>query len=85
MIELTNNFLVTYDRGFQISVFKPLLNQNLIQYQLIYNKINKDEHVYSLLALPNIVYNENWCKTKFSNFSKFKIRLNVIIDILNYL
>ena len=59
VIELTNNYLVTYDRGFQISVFKPLLNQNPIQYQLIYNKINKGEQIYSLLALPNNNNNTN--------------------------
>ena len=53
VIELTNNHLVTFDRGFQISIFKPLINQNNIQYQLIYNKINKGEQIYSLLALPN--------------------------------
>jgi hypothetical protein len=53
VIELTNNYLVTYDRGYQISVFKEIYtNQNQIQYQLIYNKINKGEQVYSLLALP---------------------------------
>ena len=53
VIELTNNHLATYDRSFQISIFKPLLTQNNIQYQLIYNKINKGEQIYSLLALPN--------------------------------
>ena len=59
VIELTNNYLVTYDRGFQISVFKPLLNQDPIQYQLIYNRINKGEQIYSLLALPNNNNNKN--------------------------
>ena len=59
VIELANNYLVTYDRGYQISVFKEIYNnQNQIQYQLIYNKINKGEQVYSLLALPNIIIND---------------------------
>ena len=53
VIELENNYLVTYDRGYQISIFKPNLNNNnQLEYQLIYNKINKGEQIYSLLALP---------------------------------
>lgn len=62
VIELSNNYLVTYDRGFQISIFKPInqdFNDNLIEYQLIYNKINKGEQIYSLLSLPNNKYNQN--------------------------
>ena len=59
-IELSNNYLVTYDRSLQISIFKPfnIKNENEdtteIQYQLLYNKINKGEMIYSLLALPEI-------------------------------
>lgn len=53
VIELKNNYLVTYDRRYQISVFKKENNnQNQIFYQLIYNKINNGEKVYSLLPLP---------------------------------
>ena len=53
VIELSNNYLVTYDRGYQISIF-TLVNsyQNIIEYQLLYNKINKGEQIYSLLSLP---------------------------------
>jgi hypothetical protein len=62
VIELTNNYLVTYDRGFQISVFKPIIskeNKSQVEYQLIYNKINKGEQIYSLLALPQNKSNAN--------------------------
>jgi len=62
VIELANNYLVTYDRGFQISIFKPIIsteNKSLIEYQLIYNKINKGEQIYSLLALPKNKSNSN--------------------------
>ena len=54
VIELENNYLVTYDRGYQISIFKPNINKNnnQLEYQLLYNKINKGEQIYSLLALP---------------------------------
>jgi hypothetical protein len=62
VIELTNNYLVTYDRGFQISIFKPIISEeskSLVEYQLIYNKINKGEQIYSLLALPENKFNSN--------------------------
>ena len=53
VIELSNNYLVTYDRGYQISIFTLIYtNQNIIEYQLLYNKINKGEQIYSLLSLP---------------------------------
>ena len=53
VIELSNNYLVTYDRGYQISIFTLVnSNQNIIEYQLLYNKINKGEQIYSLLSLP---------------------------------
>ena len=43
VIELSNKYLATYDRGFQISIFTPIYNgdNNNIEYQLIFNKINK--------------------------------------------
>ena len=53
VIELSNNYLVTYDRGYQISIFTHIYtSQNIIEYQLLYNKINKGEQIYSLLSLP---------------------------------
>ena len=53
VIELSNKYLVTYDRGYQISIFTFInTNQNIIEYQLLYNKINKGEQIYSLLSLP---------------------------------
>ena len=62
-IELSNNYLVTYDRSLQISIFKPFtINTDdtiEIQYQLLYNKINKGEMVYSLLSLPEIIKKNN--------------------------
>ena len=70
VIELANNYLVTYDRGYQISVFKEIYtNQNQIQYQLIYNKINKGEQVYSLLALPNNIINDIQYISTSNNYS----------------
>jgi len=62
VIELANEYLVTYDRGFQISIFKPIIStedKTLIEYQLIYNKINKGEQIYSLLSLPLNKFNSN--------------------------
>ena len=62
VIELANNYLATYDRGYQISIFKQIFNnddnQIQIEYQLVYNKINKGEQLCSLLALP-LTYNKN--------------------------
>ena len=53
IIELSNNYLVTYDRGYQISIFAQIIiGENMKEYQLLYNKINKGEQIYSLLSLP---------------------------------
>ena len=53
IIELSNKYLVTYDRGYQISIFTQIINnESIIEYQLLYNKINKGEQIYSLLSLP---------------------------------
>ena len=54
VIELSNNYLATYDRGFQINIFTPVYNgdNNNIEYQLIFKRINKGEQLCSLLALP---------------------------------
>ena len=70
VIELTNNYLATYDRGYQISVFKQYLsNENKIEYQLLYNKINKGEHIYSLFSLPLNKNNIAQFISTSSNFS----------------
>ena len=54
IIELSNKYLVTYDRGYQISIFTQIINNEcIIEYQLLYNKINKGEQIYSLLSLPD--------------------------------
>ena len=57
VIELSNNYLATYDRGFQINIFMPIYNLETnngnIEYQLIFNRINKGEQLCSLLALPS--------------------------------
>ena len=54
VIELSNKYLATYDRGFEINIFSPIYNggNNNIEYQLIFNRINKGEQLCSLLSLP---------------------------------
>ena len=95
VIELSNKYLATYDRGYQISIFKPYLNnENKIEYHLLYNKINKGEHIYSLLALPlnqnniiqfistssNFSSNGNNCLRFYSSEKNYQI-FDTIYDI----
>ena len=72
VIELSNKYLATYDRGFQISIFTPIYNgeSNNIEYQLIFNKINKGEQLCSLLALPQKDNNDvQYISTSNSHYS----------------
>ena len=72
VIELSNKYLATYDRGFQISIFTPIYNgeNNNIEYQLIFNKINKGEQLCSLLALPQKDNNDiQYISTSNSHYS----------------
>jgi len=72
VIELRNKYLATYDRGFQISIFTPIYNgeNNNIEYQLIFNKINKGEQLCSLLALPQKDNNDvQYISTSNSHYS----------------
>ena len=72
VIELNNKYLATYDRGFQISIFTPIYNgeNNNIEYQLIFNKINKGEQLCSLLALPQKDNNDiQYISTSNSHYS----------------
>ena len=72
VIELSNKYLATYDRGFQISIFTPIYNgeSNNIEYQLIFNKINKGEKLCSLLALPQKDNNDiQYISTSNSHYS----------------
>ena len=75
VIELSNNYLATYDRGFQINIFTPIYNgeNNNIEYQLIFSKINKGEQLCSLLALPQNDNNEvQYVSTSNYNYSTGK-------------
>ena len=75
VIELCNNYLATYDRGFQISIFMPIYNgdNNNIEYQLIFNKINKGEQLSSLIALPLKDINDvQYASTSNSHYSAGK-------------
>ena len=72
VIELSNKYLATYDRGFQISIFTPVYNgeNSNIEYQLIFNKINKGEQICSLLALPqNDINDVQYISTSNSHYS----------------
>ena len=72
VIELSNKYLATYDRGFQISIFTPIYNgeSNNIEYQLIFNKINKGEQLCSLPALPQKDNNDiQYISTSNSHYS----------------
>ena len=72
VIELRNKYWATYDRGFQISIFTPIYNgeSNNIEYQLIFNKINKGEQLCSLLALPQKDNNDiQYISTSNSHYS----------------
>ena len=72
VIELSNKYLATYDRGFQISIFTPIYNgdNNNIEYQLIFNKINKGEQLCSLLELPQNDRNDvQYISTSNSHYS----------------
>ena len=81
VIELSNNYLATYDRGFEINIFMPIYNRdnNLnIEYQLIFKRINKGEQLCSLLALPlndekdvQYVSTSNYHKSTGKNCIKF--------------
>ena len=81
VIELSNNYLATYDRGFEINIFMPIYNgdNNLnIEYQLIFKRINKGEQLCSLLALPlndendvQYVSTSNYHKSTGKNCVKF--------------
>ena len=81
VIELSNNYLATYDRGFEINIFMPIYNRdnNLnIEYQLIFKRINKGEQLCSLLALPlndekdvQYVSTSNYHKSTGKNCVKF--------------
>ena len=81
VIELSNNYLATYDRGFEINIFMPIYNgdNNLnIEYQLIFKRINKGEQLCSLLALPlndekdvQYVSTSNYHKSTGKNWVKF--------------
>ena len=82
VIELSNNYLATYDRGYQINIFMPIYNgennNGNIEYQLIFNRINKGEQLCSLLALPSNDINDiqyvstsNYHYTNGKNWVKF--------------
>jgi hypothetical protein len=85
VIELSNNYLAAYDRGFQISIFMPNYNKNKIEYQLIFNRINKGEHLCSLYALPSNDMNDvQFISTSNNHYSTGKDCLKFYSSLKNY-
>ena len=85
VIELSNNYLATYDRGFQISIFLPNYTENGVEYQLIFNRINKGEHLCSLLALPSKDMNDSqYISTSNNHYSTGKNNLKFYSSLKDY-